>query len=517
MQRKKKVLIVDDEVLVRIGIRHSVPWEENELEVVGEASDGKQCMEMVERMNPDLLILDINMPELNGIEVLKQLKQREYDGKIIILTCYEELEYARQAMKYGASDYVLKTSITENGLLQAIQELVFEERTPNGASLERTGGAEQELVKILQGYSKQYDLLPLSANYLYCISCTVLHIDQVLERYETKGSALFYTSLHSIFRQVLGRIKEQVMINYQSDEIVIFVSFRENPGEQECMLLIRELTKQLSNVLQEYLQVEAIIGISSVKYSLSKIKEAYEEAGQAKRNKFIDSDRAVFYFHAAPQNKEEQETIKEYEHTIREQLSDHKYEQLQETLFDYVQFMRKSGTSDVCAVRKFLGDIGKIMQSNEKMWEENYEEKVGNTTTLEEAESILYGMLNQVCDSKEDEEADFTHNYLIRRADEYILNNYKNNISLSSLAAHLQLSESYTSRLFNKHKGVNLPAYINDLRIQGAKELLLTTNQKIYEIAEEVGFASVTALHIAFRKSQGMSPAEYRNHTKDKK
>ena len=88
MSRKIKVLIVDDEVLVRIGIIHAFAWEENGFEIVGEAADGEGCLQMARKCKPDLIVLDINMPGMNGLQVLQRLKDEDYPGKVIMLTCY---------------------------------------------------------------------------------------------------------------------------------------------------------------------------------------------------------------------------------------------------------------------------------------------------------------------------------------------------------------------------------------------------------------------------------------------
>ncbi len=504
----RKVLIVDDEVLVRIGIKHSVNWEENNLSVIGEASDGRQCLEMVERWNPDLLILDINMPEINGIQVLKILNEKKYDGKVIILTCYEEIEYARQAIKYGAADYVLKTSITENGLLHAIQDLTFEKRIHREQSDEISAhDIEKELLHIIEGYSENYDVLPLTPNYLYCLICKITNMDQIMERYAKKGTGLFYHSLNSILEQVLGRVKEYVSTNYRADEIVIFISFSENPGEQECILQIRQIVQQLHNILSEYLQVNSDIGISSVKHKMEKMQEAYAEAIQALSQKFIYPNKNIFYYEI-PHNKEkDKEEQSEYEMRIREYLSDHKYEKLKEELSDYLEWIRKNGIDEVSILIKFMCEIVQIIQSNEKMWDTDYESDIRQKNSLEEMEIIIFSMINKLSDSQNSTD----NNYLIRKADEYIKNNYNKNISLNSLSLYLGLSESYTSRLFNKHKGINLPTYINEYRIEKSKILLKSTNMKIYEIADEVGFTTTTAFHIAFKKFEDKSPIEYRN------
>lgn len=155
----RRVLIVDDEVLVRIGIKHSITWDQNGFELIGEASDGKEALEMIQKLAPDIVILDINMPVLNGIEVLRELKEQKYKGKVIVLTCFNEIEYARSAMKYGASDYVLKTTLNTDELLNALLDLEFDDNNSNEPLTlpSREKMSEEEAVtRILEGYESDF-------------------------------------------------------------------------------------------------------------------------------------------------------------------------------------------------------------------------------------------------------------------------------------------------------------------------------------------------------------------------
>ena len=107
--------------------------------------------------------------------------------------------------------------------------------------------------------------------------------------------------------------------------------------------------------------------------------------------------------------------------------------------------------------------------------------------------------------------ADQNANWQVRRACDYIKEYYRKDLNLTEIARYLQLSESYTSRIFNREMGMNIPAYVNQVRLERAKELLRHSNQKIYEIALDVGYLSTTAFHVAFKKQTGLTPAEYRN------
>lgn len=122
-----------------------------------------------------------------------------------------------------------------------------------------------------------------------------------------------------------------------------------------------------------------------------------------------------------------------------------------------------------------------------------------------------FGEIREVVDNKIKSHIKSSDNYLINNAIYYLKEHYKEQISLGRLAEYMELSESYVSRLFNKETGINISSYINSLRITEAKNLLKNTNMKIYEIASETGYSSTTVFHIAFKKSEGITPAEYRN------
>ena len=150
----------------------------------------------------------------------------------------------------------------------------------------------------------------------------------------------------------------------------------------------------------------------------------------------------------------------------------------------------------------------KLLQAQERNWQDaQILEILQKQESLEEMESQVYIWLDSVIPEKTDQST----NWLVRRACDYIREHYRQDISLSDIAAYLELSESYASRIFNKHMGKNIPAYINQLRIEEARELLKNTNKKIYEVATEVGYTSTTAFHMAFKKQEGITPIEYRN------
>lgn len=118
-----KVLIADDELVVRIGLKTTIDWEANGFTIVGEAVNGKDAVELFHKLNPDILVTDIKMPIMDGLDVIRQLKSEHCMFKALILSHYDDFDFARKAINLGASDYILKTELTEQKLLASLSQL----------------------------------------------------------------------------------------------------------------------------------------------------------------------------------------------------------------------------------------------------------------------------------------------------------------------------------------------------------------------------------------------------------
>lgn len=514
MNRKIKVLVVDDEVLVRIGIIHAVRWEENGFEIAGEASDGESCLQMAEKCRPDLIVLDINMPGMNGIQVLHRLKETGYPEKVIMLTCYDEFEYVREALRGGAADYVLKSNLNESGLLAAILRLDYGEGEQTGReeTCSRKMMAEKYLRQKIDGFSVGGDgELTFNTSCFCVIAGRIRDMDKVGSRYEQKGIDLFYRSLNSILEQALQHYREYDVIQYTRDTVGIFISFSDTGSAQEIHLRIRRLVPHIHSIVRNYLDLDMLFGVSSFQYGEKEIKKAWEQACRMLDRSFFEK-REVFYFDdllAYYQNTDAVcKEMTALEVRLKGYIVDGRTEEIREEIQAYFEALRRGKVAKPDHVAAFCQDMVKLIQAQGRNWEEvRILQEIGEQETLEEMESLIYTYLDRVIPEAGDQNA----NWLVRRACDYIRENFRQDITLNNIAGYLELSESYTSRIFNKQMGMNIPAYINQLRVEEARELLKSTNKKIYEIALEVGYSSTIAFHVAFKKQEGITPIEFRN------
>ena len=512
MSSKVKVLIADDEVLVRIGVIHAIDWEKNGFEIVGEATDGESCLRLAERLQPDLIVLDINMPGMNGIQVLQKLKEQRFFGKVIMLTCYDEFEYVREAMRGGASDYVLKAGMNETGLLDAVKRLEYDKKGGEGPKQDQEPKTEQMLRRRMDGYSiGGEDQFDFQGDCFCCVAVKIKNMQEVEKRYEQRGMDLFFRSLFSILEQALQGYDEYNALLYDRVTITVFVSFSKTPSMQEKQLKIRRLAGHLYATLQNYLDLSLEIGVSGFCYGMNEIRRSWEQAQMILDRSFGEKGD-IFYFADVQEEYNRQSRIYQElsatEIQLKRLVVDSQAEQIREGMQTYFEQIRSSRIVSSDRIKEFCMDVIKLLQARKKDWkDQRVLDYFAEQETLEGAESCIYMWLDRILPQAADQNA----NWQVRRACDYIKEYYRKDLNLTEIARYLQLSESYTSRIFNREMGMNIPAYVNQVRLERAKELLRHSPQKIYEIALDVGYLSTTAFHVAFKKQTGLTPAEYRN------
>ncbi len=220
----------------------------------------------------------------------------------------------------------------------------------------------------------------------------------------------------------------------------------------------------------------------------------------------------IFYFADVQEEYNRQSRIYQElsatEIQLKRLVVDSQAEQIREGMQTYFEQIRSSRIVSSDRIKEFCMDVIKLLQARKKDWkDQRVLDYFAEQETLEGAESCIYMWLDQILPQAADQNA----NWQVRRACDYIKEYYRKDLNLTEIARYLQLSESYTSRIFNREMGMNIPAYVNQVRLERAKELLRHSNQKIYEIALDVGYLSTTAFHVAFKKQTGLTPAEYRN------
>lgn len=535
-----KVLIIDDEPIIRKGIRNIINWENFGCEVCGEADNGLEGRELIVKYKPEIVITDIKMPEVDGLSMLSEIRETIPDSKIIILTGYRDFDYAREAVKYGAFDYLLKpTKIEElNAVIsRAVKELRF--RYDKESEMEKMRRMyeknlpfikEKLLYNMMYGMYTDEDMTLSQAEALGVkidkFILGVVEIDDVSKTDEKSGDEghvqemqLYQFGIISTIEEVFSDKFNVLCVSISSRRVAFVLCLPENDVTKQDE--INSKCTYLQKIIQNCFGFTISVAISTQGEGYKQLYEKLKECKEALEHKFYLGTNCVIFY---------SDLGNFFRYTDCSELND-----IQKQLIDNI----KAGNQE--SVDECLKKLAEAINSNAKADKEDIKNFYFNTITLinsirstvtgekkidEIALTNMYKMvekcdnladLNSILESAAKQTVDKVHEYnsnnmnlLMRRAVDYLEKHYAEEITLNQVAEKLYVSNFYLSRMFKKELGVNFIDYLNELRIEKAKELLADAKYKTYEVAEAVGVPNSHYFSKLFRKYVGMTASEYR-------
>lgn len=521
-----KVLIVDDELLVRIGLKSTLNWEENGYIIIGQAKNGTEAIELFKKYDPDIVITDIGMPVMNGLELITYLLQQKKHLKSIILTHHSDFTYAQEAIKLGVSQYILKSELDPDHLLTILNQL----------SSELIGSTQNQSSQFLDSTNDSPLTPPIEDIKLYFISATSntlipkklatffstyfphphfnVYIGNGHSSHENTTRSSEFLSYKNIFDNLLQQELPDNMVRYISliinQQLIILINHNFDSSE----LLLNYITKFKNNV-QKFVNIHLSLGISRNSNSFDTIYTLYHEAILAEEQSFFNESRISIYqqtytllpkkdFYYSQHNLSESILNKDIKY-LTSQL-DHLFNSLLQS---------KDFYTTKCIFEDLLIIAGQIFKAlNQKTSQFISEDKFDSCHfsafyTFYEMKSYVTNLYMELL-NHHTAKYSTQHSFIIQNCIDYIQNHYQDNISLSDISDHLQISKSYLSFLFKQEMGINYSPYINKYRIQQSKELLLQSNYKIYEIAMKVGFDNPYYFSKVFKEFTNMTCKEFR-------
>ena len=534
-----KVFLVEDEVVMRNGIKNNIPWEQEGFEFVGEASDGELAYPLIKREKPDILITDIRMPFMDGLELSRLVKKELPQIKIIILSGYNEFDYAKTAISIGVTDYLLKP-ISSAKLLEAVKKVgdMIEKEQDNVRLMERYEKEMEE--NILQEKHKLWGAL--ASNRLSTIE--LLEIGQHLGMDFTASAYLVF--LFKLMQEgdatgcsdELNRASEKV--NSLSGTWKKVLSFDRSPegwaflikGESEAEVLenFAETKKELLNLVAVYPKVEYFGGLGSIVQRIGDIQNSYKEAARAFSSRFfLDANQIADSAEMVSLHNEEDGKIdvskmlsKKREHELVEKFfKNGTVEEVDSFLDELFQSIGEQNCKSLLYRQYVVMDLffcatdflGNLEISTEELPEECRDinqivEKAGNAQSLRHQIGILFSETMILRDGHSKKK----YSKLLEDAKAFIDENYRHDdMSLNMVAAQVNISPSYFSTIFSSEMGQTFVEYLTHVRLEKAKELLMCSNMRTAEIGYEVGYKDSHYFSYIFKKVVGCSPKEYRN------
>jgi len=539
-----KVVIIDDDKNVLQGMKTVIPWEELELEWAGEALNGEEGLELIKSVQPDIIITDIYMPIMNGLEMVEyvQAEPSGYCGKIIILSGYSDFEYARKALRLGIVDYLNKPitvksirSVLENVIQQLDEELKqknkhieLEQRLKLYEPFVEKEWLKSVTIAAASSQLTNLSMIPPAYQHWDKQQHIVLGVEIIpTERLtvSSKDLSLFRFAVSNIINEVCQEhVEDFAYVELFSNHLAIILHFAKSDKDKEIEQRLRLLARQISSNVEQYLQVNIQIGLGLLKQSWQKIADSTEEAFQAINTKLYKPEQDIplyIYTHCA------RSEVSEITYQLR---PIHFYQQISEAIKSFNEEKCSKIIDDFCTelseneaiVAKHYVQLGDEVwmilayalfevnvQLEEIIDEQKAKAKLRYVNTCKQLEAWLSEQMKEICIYKQNIDVDnVKHKRVIDYLVGYIHEHYNEQITITDLADQIFISRNYLSYLFKKAMGESFNSYLTRVRMEKAKEMILEGKMLIYEIAEHVGYKNVPYFSSQFKKYTGKKPTE---------
>lgn len=509
------VFIADDELIIRQGLKCIIDWEALGFKIAGEAANGEDALDFIINSHPDLVLIDIRMPKMLGLDVVKTARQKGFKGKVIILSGFADFKYAQSAIRTGV-DYYLTKPLEEDELAQTLAEI--KEQLGKEAVNRNTINQYRDKAKgiiLMDILTNKTDVKNINVQDMKLISDKYQVV--IYENYSRNAQNIQYhfSDLLKVTNEANSSY-ENIKIG-QNEVILLKGTFTLNKFQEFLGHYDRELKPQHNSPLDSL-----FIAYGREVDSLEDIHISYKEALKLLQRRFFceDKQHTIGYDQLPkPDTKDKYslspDVITEYCERLAGYIQASKRNQVAETLHELEHNLFNSD-SDIPRIKLFLTDL--YLSIKEKLSHLYHNSDIafpGNAEIIDYInnryylyEIMLYfteqfDMIIRTIGNPSSEGVldDIMH---------YIEHNYMDNIKLETIAPLFGYNSSYLGKIFNKKAGEGFNVFVDKVRIKHSKELLLNSNLKVYEISEKTGYKNVDYFHTKFKKYVNMSPAEFR-------
>lgn len=539
-----KVFLVEDEMVIRRGIKNSIDWEKEGYIFCGEASDGELAYPMIIKEKPDILITDIRMPFMDGLELCKLVKKELPNIKILILSGYDEFDYAKEAIRLGVTEYLLKP-ISSRQLLEAlngVSESIRREKEDKDLvrkymeeMRENTEHEKQKFFEqMIAGNLSMADALETGKKYEMNLSAGMYNL--LLFRFtlgeENRKSGELLGEAEYAIEKLTERL-EYVFEFQRGVEGWAFLLMADN--EEQMSERVKELSKDLEEIMKNYSTIAYFGGIGQPVARLRELEESFREAERALAARFtMELNRIISVEDIRmAQNVDTLDDIEitsfgEIEKTrtmLEKFLNNGAEDEIDEFVDVYINELPEENLKSVLMRQYIIMDAYIVMMSfcekiegiegEMQAQSEELKNSMKTSQTLEEIKNYIRMLLKKIIGVR-DTISGRRYSDIIEIAKDQIRKTYMSDeISLNTIAAEVGMSPSYFSSIFSKEMGKTFVEYLTEIRMDRAKELLMCSSMKTSEIGYEVGYKDPHYFSYIFKKTQNCTPKEFRARGKE--
>ena len=512
-----RVIIVDDEPIIRKGLRETIEWDSLGLEVAGEAANGVEALRLVRSIRPEVLITDIRMPEMDGLELIREVRKLDFDVKITILSGYSDYDYLKAAIKLGVDNYLLKPidndeliSNLKNAVSEIEKEAIVDRRNRQGSELLRTNTLRRLVTGNIspEELREKADFLDMPFAAEACL-CAVVAVSP-----QASGSLREQLSENEIEDMARAIPGARTIAFYDSEGNLVLLMALDSALEDR-----RGIQAALEGIVTSH-ESALTIGVGQPVKRLEEAHVSYEGACKCLEYGMFKQGSGVIWFDGVPEIPSPGLTLERVD-------------------FDKLEGLIRRG--DLAATQDYLDEaLSMVVRETPLTPNQAHNLLMHIAVRMTDCFHRIYGSMNTY---REPTEFDFAGLFRLRHysdmrlwlhalcerlfsdnaavlgkssslvglAVDYIARHYREGVTLKQVAADCRINTSYLGQIFRKEMGCAFTDYVNGLRIREAQRLLANPTLKVYEVAEQVGYTDYHYFLKIFKKVTGTTPRDMRN------
>lgn len=495
-----KVLIAEDEELILEGLKNLINWEELGLTIIHGAGDGWEAFKLWQEEPADIIVTDISMPKMSGLELIREIRKLDERVRFIILTGYDEFEYAKKAVPLDVEDYILKP-IDEEQLAETLKKAMKKLKDQDNPF---------HFFHYLQGSINEPGPVPKLVKYGLREKFQSIVLGKIIWDKKKADGRVLFLYLKDRYK------KEDVQFFYEGKEEIIILKYLEEEEEPSSYM---EYFMNMQNRMESEMEASAFFAVSNPGKDLSVLPVLYREVKKLQKYLLTEGYGACIWEGYVEGRQSKDIAIDEelFRKLIlsRDQNGAARY--LEDLFLNNLE--KDRSVEDIYKLSlKIVLLLSGIM---EEFHLEEIRRKNDMTDLMEQIEGvedlsmlkgIFIALCTQIMEEIHTEKSAYTP--VIRQVLNEIEKNYKQDVNLKTLAYKYNINTSYLGQIFQKEVGVSFAHYVNNIRNAKARELILTTNMKINDIAKELGYGEPSYFYRKFKQCYGVSPASLREMKK---
>lgn len=528
-----KVLIADDEKKVGLLVKNLIEWEKLGLEFMDIVQDGQTAYEVIMEKKPDIVITDIRMPSLSGLEMIQKVTETGQQVHFIVISGYRYFEYAQSALKYGVKDYLLKP-IDEDELNKILKKVCEEEAEAVGLqqhvqTLEKNLKNSKHMLhrermeRVFEQQEKQDMDMPdkiyqeYTGNGLF--QAVGIKVDRDLKIPRNKDQeALIINKLADMINEIMQPQVIDLVVSAKKDMwIMVLLNFREEKQE-EINTLLNQIFYSMKNYIGSFENYEITMGQSNHTAEFSKVNVILGTAREAVRCRIFEG--CGYCIRTCSENRninvKGQEIVKNNEEAMRKCIQVFKIDDLNKVIRDCFAEAEQERAM-ACEffeladnlLRTYCTQVGELFNEDVEAEFDKWKEEVENSRNISTMKKFVLDTLKNHLKYLEQKQMDLERKPILDTI-EYVKNNFGQKILLEDMAEKFGFHPNYFSEIFKKETGKNFSVYLQEVRMEAAKKLLRDSSETIYEIAFKVGYRDSRYFSQQFTKTVGIKPTEYR-------